>query len=160
MKRAAAAACVAIAASTMTSGAIAECASDRVSLRGPWGQAQFTVEIADTERSRATGLMNRESMPRGAGMLFLYDSPRAMTFWMRNTLIPLDILFISPQGEVLHIHQMAKPLDETLIPGPDGAIAVLEINGGLAETFGMTAGTEVQHNFFEKFGAKWPCEAS
>lgn len=104
--------------------------------------------------------MHRQEMARMSGMLFLYDSPRRMTFWMRNTLIPLDLLFIAPNGEILAIHERAIPLDETHIPGPDGAIAVLEINGGMAETLGIKAGSQIRHGFFDQFSPSWPCEAS
>lgn len=136
------------------------CSPDTAALRGPWGQALFQVEVADTEATRAQGLMHRTEMPRMSGMLFLYDSPRKMTFWMRNTLIPLDLLFIAPNGEILAIHPQAIPLDETHIPGPKESIAVLEINGGMAESLGIKAGSEIQYEFFDQFSSSWPCDAS
>ena len=136
----------------------AACSPNTVALRGDWGQAQFQVEIADTHQERAQGLMHREHMPRMSGMLFLYDSPRPLAFWMRNTLIPLDVLVIAPNGEVLAIHKEAQPLDETLIPSNGKALAVLEINGGLAAQYGITVGSEMQHQVFDQAGAVWPCE--
>ncbi|WP_380052643.1 DUF192 domain-containing protein [Falsihalocynthiibacter sp. SS001] len=142
------------------SAGFSACAPDILDLRGSWGQAQFQIEIADTDASRAQGLMHRTEMPRMAGMLFVYDSPRPMAFWMRNTLIPLDLLFIAPSGEILLVHEQAIPLDETPIPGPDDAIAVLEINGGMAKTLGIRAGDEVRHIFFDQFSNSWPCDAS
>ncbi|MEY8098344.1 DUF192 domain-containing protein [Falsihalocynthiibacter sp. S25ZX9] len=144
----------------IASAGLADCSPTTAELRGLWGQAQFQIEIADTNESRAQGLMHRTEMPRMSGMLFLYDSPRPMAFWMRNTLIPLDLLFIAPNGEVLAIHERAKPLDETHIPGPDGSIAVLEINGGMAETLGIKAGSQIRHSFFDQFSTSWPCNAS
>lgn len=137
--------------------AVAQCREDSISLRGDWGTARFSVEIADTPASRAQGLMHREYMPSSAGMLFLYDRPQHLAFWMRNTLIELDMLFIDPKGVVRHIHHRAQPLDETPISGGNGLVSVLEINGGLAKRMRITEGSEVQH---PAFGARaaWPCE--
>jgi len=126
-------------------------------LRGDWGQARFNVEIADDPDSQAQGLMHRPSMASSAGMLFVYDRPQSLSFWMRNTLIELDMLFIEPDGTVARIHHRAQPLDETTIQGGDGLLAVLEINGGLAERLGIVAGTQVQHPAFGA-NAAWPCE--
>ncbi len=135
----------------------AECREDRVDLRGPWGQARFTVEIADTPETQARGLMFRESLPRGAGMLFLYDRAQRVSFWMRNTFIPLDMIFVDPTGTVTRIHHEAVPLDETPIDGGPGVLAVLEINGGLARRFGITPGTELRHPRLPQQDAAWPC---
>lgn len=136
------------------------CAPDVVDLRGPWGQAQFRIETAADAESRAQGLMHRESLPTMAGMLFLYDSPQQLFFWMRNTLIPLDLLFIGVNGEVLSVHADAIPHDESHIVGPKEAIAVLEINGGMAQTLGIKAGSQIRHSFFDGIASSWPCEAS
>ncbi len=138
--------------------AAAACAPDRVDLRGPWGQARFSVELADTDESRAQGLMFRERMARSSGMLFIYDAPTEPYFWMRNTLIPLDMLFIDPQGRVSHIHHEAVPLDETPIPGGPNVLMVLEINGGQARAFGMKVGTEIRHPRLDQSRALWPCD--
>ncbi|WP_424180266.1 DUF192 domain-containing protein [Yoonia sp. TsM2_T14_4] len=128
--------------------AAAACAEDRVTIRGNWGQATFTVEIADTPATRAQGLMHVETMPRMAGMLFVYERPQAVSFWMKNTLIPLDMIFASPQGEILRVHENAVPGDLTPIPGGDGVQMVLEINGGLAARLGIAAGDIMQHPAF------------
>ncbi|MCC5963694.1 MAG: DUF192 domain-containing protein [Rhodobacteraceae bacterium] len=136
----------------------AACAPGQVDLRGPWGQAQFTVEIADTDETRARGLMHRERMARSAGMLFIYDAPTAPSFWMRNTLIPLDMLFIDPEGRITRIHHEAQPLDETPIPGGPNVLMVLEINGGLSRQFGITEGSEIRHPRLDQDIAAWPCD--
>ena len=136
----------------------AACAPDRVELRGPWGQARFTVEIADTDETRAQGLMHRERLARSAGMLFIYDAPVAPSFWMRNTLIPLDMIFVQPTGRVSHIHHEAVPLDETPIPGGENVLMVLEINGGLARALGLSLGSEMRHPRLPQEDALWPCE--
>ena len=140
----------------MSNAAFATCSGDSVYLRGDWGQARFSIEIADTPSSQQIGLMNRSSMPLSSGMLFVYESPRPLSFWMRNTLIPLDMLFIDSQGIVTRIHHMAKPLDETPIIGGPGT-AVLEINGGLAKSMGISVGTELRHQSFEKGDPAWSC---
>ncbi|GAB4267215.1 MAG: DUF192 domain-containing protein [Pararhodobacter sp.] len=138
--------------------ALAECRDDRVSLRGPGGQAGFTVEIADTDATRALGLMHRESMPRFSGMLFVFDRPQRAVFWMENTLIPLDMLFIDARGVVQRIHPMARPLDRTPIDGGPDILYVLEINGGMAEMLGLEPGAELRHPRIDPAQAAWPCE--
>jgi uncharacterized membrane protein (UPF0127 family) len=148
----------AVLAATLPGAASAACAENRVDLRGDWGQAGFTVEIADDVAERAQGLMNRESLPRSAGMLFVYEAPQRAVFWMRNTLIPLDMIFLDETGTVTHIHENAIPLDETGIDGGDGVVAVLEINGGLSGQFGLTVGSEMRHPSFDQTAAAWACE--
>ncbi|WP_245897819.1 DUF192 domain-containing protein [Pseudoprimorskyibacter insulae] len=131
---------------------------DTLWLRGDWGTARFTVEIADDAEERAQGLMHRSSMPRAAGMLFVYPYPRAVAFWMRNTLIPLDMVFADSEGVVRHIHSNAVPLDETPIPGGDDIQYVLEINGGLSSSMGITVGSQIQHLSIGQTDAAWPCD--
>ena len=142
----------------LSTGLLAACRDDIIDLRGPWGQARFTVEIADTPQTQALGLMHRESLPRNAGMLFVYPAPQRATFWMRNTLIPLDMIFVAPDGVVRHVHHEAVPLDETVIDGGDGILMVLEINGGLARTFGIAPGSELRHPRLPQQDAAWPCD--
>ncbi|WP_101068121.1 DUF192 domain-containing protein [Roseovarius salinarum] len=133
------------------------CRPDTVHLRGEWGQARFSVELADDAGERSRGLMHRENLPRSAGMLFVYKHPHRVGFWMKNTLIPLDMLFLDETGTVRHIHHEARPLDETPIFGGDDTLAVLEINGGLARQIGITEGSELRHPAFEPDEAAWPC---
>lgn len=133
------------------------CQPDRIGLRGEWGTVFFTVEVADTVQSRSRGLMYRDSMPQRAGMLFVYDVPQPVAFWMKNTLIPLDIIFADATGTVRNVHQMARPHDETPIPGEGMIKAVLEINGGLARDLGIGAGTQLRHPAFDTELAAWPC---
>ncbi len=125
--------------------AFADCDPSRIDLRGDWGQARFSVEVADDPGERSMGLMHRESMAKSAGMLFVYERPQRVAFWMRNTLIPLDMIFIDADGVVTRIHENAVPLDETAIEGGDKVQYVLEINAGLAARFGLTPGSEVRH---------------
>ncbi len=134
-----------------------ECRRDTVQIRGNWGQVTFSVEIADEPEERARGLMFRKTLPRGAGMLFVYERPQSVRFWMKNTLIPLDMLFVDRTGRVSRIHQMARPGDLTGIDGGEGVFAVLEINGGLARRYGITEGSEMRHPVFAGGPAAWPC---
>ena len=104
---------------------------------------------------RAQGLMNVEKMPAAAGMLFVYDRERPVSFWMKNTLIPLDMIFADAEGRVVAIHENAIPHDETPIPSGAPSQYVLEINGGLASTLGIEVGSEMKHPAIE--AAAWPC---
>jgi len=139
-------------------GAAAACAPATVELRGDFGSARFTVEVADEPDERSVGLMNRESMPASAGMLFVYEAPQRATFWMKNTLIPLDMIFADETGTVTGVHENAVPLDETVIDGGPGVQYVLEINGGLAGAMGIGAGDEMRHPAIPSDVAAWPCE--
>lgn len=121
------------------------CADDRVTVMGAFGQARFSVEVADDNQERAQGLMNVDHMATMSGMLFVYEEPQHATFWMRNTLIGLDMLFASPDGTILAIHENAIPLDETVIDGGEGVKYVLEINGGLSARLGIKTGDVLQH---------------
>ncbi|PPB81677.1 hypothetical protein LV82_00889 [Albidovulum inexpectatum] len=135
----------------------AACAPGVAEFRWDGGAARFSVEIADDESERARGLMHRESLPRGAGMLFVYDRPGPVAFWMKNTLIPLDMIFVAPDGRVTAVHSMAKPLDLTPIPGPSDTVMVLEINGGLARALGLGPGAVMRHPRLDQDKALWPC---
>lgn len=147
-----------VAAQGFALGAIAKCSDTRVDLRGDWGMARFSVELADEPDERATGLMNRPKMSASAGMLFIYEYPQRVAFWMENTLIPLDMLFLSEDGIVQRIHENAVPLDRTHIPGGDDILAVLEINGGMAAALGITVGSQLRHPALDQTLAAWPCD--
>ncbi|MCW1932478.1 DUF192 domain-containing protein [Pararhodobacter zhoushanensis] len=134
------------------------CSQDHVQLRGDFGQAAFTVEVADTESERAQGLMHRESMPRFSGMLFVFDAPQRAVFWMENTLIPLDMLFLDAEGVVQTVHANAIPLDRTGIDGGFGIKYVLEINGGMAERLNIEEGAVLRHPAIAQDTAAWPCD--
>jgi uncharacterized membrane protein (UPF0127 family) len=137
--------------------AAAACSEDAVDLRGPGGKARFGIELADSPEERARGLMFRESMPKSAGMLFLYPSPQTASFWMKNTLIPLDMIFADSTGLITHVHANAVPGDLTPIMGGRDVLAVLEINGGLAARLGIVPGAELRHPGLDQSTAAWPC---
>ncbi len=139
------------------SPAAAGCSPERVTILGDFGQAPFAVAIADDAAERSQGLMNVPEMPTMTGMLFIYETPQRASFWMRNTLIPLDMLFADETGTITHIHENAIPLDETSIPGGDNVKYVLEINGGMAARLGIAEGDVMQHPSFGPVAAA-PCE--
>ena len=117
----------------------------------PSADVAISVEVADDPGERAQGLMGRRELPAGHGMLFIYETPRPASFWMRNTLIPLDLIFFDSAGIVRHVHPDARPFDETPIPGakpgdPDpDRLMVLEIGGGEAARLGIQAGMAIAH---------------
>lgn len=111
----------------------------------------------DDSSERAQGLMNVPEMPTMTGMLFVYEAPQHATFWMKNTLIPLDMLFADETGTITHIHHKAVPMDETVIDGGEGVQYVLEINGGLADRLGIAVGDQMQAPAIGD-AAVWPCE--
>ena len=133
------------------------CRRDAIGLRGDWGQAVFSIEVADTPQERARGLMFREQMARGVGMLFVYETPQPASFWMKNTLIELDMLFADKTGRITHVHHRAIPGDLTPIKGGGAVYAVLEINGGLARRYGIAPGSLMRHPAFAQGPAAWPC---
>ena len=137
---------------------MAGCQPDVVDLRWDGGQARFTVEIADEPAERAQGLMFRESLGRYKGMLFIFEEPLAASFWMKNTLIPLDMIFLDQHGVVKKVHPMAVPGSLESVLGGDGILSVLEINGGLAEKVGIREGAQMRHEAFSASQPAWPCD--
>nr|WP_281495953.1 DUF192 domain-containing protein [Marivita sp. S6314] len=133
------------------------CSEDVVYLRGDWGSARISVDVVDTPETRSQGLMFVESMPRLSGMLFVYEREQPVSFWMKNTLIPLDMIFADGAGVVQHVHENAIPGDLTAIPGGTNIQFVLEINGGMARVLGIDAGTEMRHPAIPVNSAAWSC---
>jgi uncharacterized membrane protein (UPF0127 family) len=125
-------------------------AESKVVLHTDKGDFSFTVEIADDDAERAEGLMFRDSLAPDAGMLFDYGEERMTSFWMQNTLIPLDMIFIGGDGLVKHIHVNARPLDTTSIPSKFPVRFVLEIPGGRSVEIGLKDGDRMDHPRVEK----------
>ena len=123
----------------------AECDHSRAQLLWDGGQAEFRVELAVDAAARRRGLMFRESLPRFSGMLFAYPEPRHASFWMKNTPIPLDILFFDDRGVLTRLHENAEPYSLKSVRGGDGIQFVLEINGGLSARLGIVEGAEIRH---------------
>ena len=113
-----------------------------LTIRSKNGVHRFTVEVAATEQQQETGMMFRTSVAGDRGMIFPYDPPQEVAFWMKNTLIPLDMVFIAADGSIARV-ATAKPLDETPVPSTAPIVAVLEIAGGRAGELGIRAGDKV-----------------
>ncbi|NVO55369.1 DUF192 domain-containing protein [Rhodobacteraceae bacterium B1Z28] len=138
-------------------GVMAACRPERVDLRNDKTQIRFNIELAVTPQERSRGLMFRESLPDRSGMLFVFDPPQPVAFWMKNTLIPLDMIFLDQTGTVTRVHEGAVPGDLTPVEGGDSVFAVLEINAGLSSRYLITPGTQMRHEVFSQGSAIWPC---
>lgn len=101
------------------------------------------IEVADDEYERQIGLMHRASLEENQGMLFIFDEESQRSFYMKNTYIPLDILFINADNKIVSFTENAEPTDETSLPSKAPAKYVLEINGGLIERWGLEIGDEI-----------------
>jgi uncharacterized membrane protein (UPF0127 family) len=122
---------------------------ERLSIESTRGERVFHVEVVKEEKDRNRGLMYRRRMDADHGMLFDYDPPQQIAFWMKNTYIPLDIIFIGADGRIITIAANAKPFDLTPIPSNGVIRGVLEINGGLAAKLGINVGDRVRHALFD-----------
>ncbi len=111
---------------------------------------QFTVELAQTETQRSTGLMHRNYLAPDRGMLFNFHTERPEQFWMRNTFIPLDILFVRATGEIIFIAQETTPHSDKPVGPTQPVQAVLELAGGTTKRLGIKIGDTVQHDIFRK----------
>jgi len=135
----------------------AACTPGSLDLRWLGGQAHFTVEVAADQAAREKGLMFRDHMASSAGMIFVYQAPTHARFWMKNTLIPLDMIFADETGRVTVVHSDAVPQDLTPIDGGEGVMYVIEINGGLAKRIGIAAGAEMRFDLIDPSKALWSC---
>jgi uncharacterized membrane protein (UPF0127 family) len=122
---------------------------DSLDIATSTGRHAFQVEIANNDATREHGLMDRRYMAADHGMLFEFDREEPVAFWMKNTYIPLDMIFIAPSGVVTRIAANAEPLSERVIPSGGPCIAVLEVNGGIAASIGLKVGDKVHHPFFK-----------
>jgi uncharacterized membrane protein (UPF0127 family) len=104
---------------------------------------RYRVEVAATPAEQATGMMYRTEMARDTGMIFPFGKPRPAAFWMRNTFISLDLIFVGADGRVRNIAARAKPLSESLLASDGPVVAVLELRGGEAERIGLRPGDRV-----------------
>lgn len=106
--------------------------------------ASFQIEIAESHEDKMRGLMFRESLPKNSGMLFPYSPPINARMWMKNTLIPLDMLFIDTNQKIAHIHHNAIPHSLTPIGSGQDVVAVIEINGGEAKAQNIQLGDSIR----------------
>ena len=125
---------------------LAACSDEaRLVVKSETGDHAFTVEVVDTPELRAKGLMYRQELAPDAGMLFDFKEERPVSFWMMNTYIPLDMIFITAAGEIANVHVNARPHDTTSIPSAGPVQFVLEIPGGRSVELGIEAGDTVEH---------------
>ncbi|MFT4014035.1 MAG: DUF192 domain-containing protein [Paracoccus sp. (in: a-proteobacteria)] len=150
---------------SLPSGAeAAACQADKAIFTGGKKSVAVSVEIADNPEERARGLMFRRDLRAGSGMLFIYEQPQPVSFWMRNTYIPLDMIFIDARGEVRYVHPNARPMDERSIPGAavgDPAperLMVVEVAGGDAARLGIHPGMVLRHPRLPQAHALSPCD--
>ncbi len=123
--------------------------TERLEIVTASGVRALEVEIADTPAKQALGLMYRTQLPDTAGMLFTHPGERELSMWMRNTYIPLDMVFIRADGTIHRIAAMTEPHSEEIIASNGAVAAVLEIAGGAAQRLGIKAGDTVRHRHFK-----------
>ena len=125
---------------------------DELVIESASGTHRFVVELPRTPDQMARGLMHRRQLAADAGMLFLYPADRAITMWMKNTLIPLDMLFIAGDGRIGNIVEWTVPLSLQVIQSAGPARGVLEVNGGTARRLGIEPGDRVRYPAFAPDG--------
>jgi uncharacterized membrane protein (UPF0127 family) len=123
---------------------------DTIKIVSKTGAHSFSVELATNTVERARGLMFRKELPDGYGMLFDFETEQPANFWMHNTYISLDIIFIKGDGHILHIAEHAKPMSDDLIPSGGPVRAVLEVIAGTAHRLGIAPGDVVTGSIFGK----------
>ncbi len=122
--------------------------SEMVTIESKGHRHRFIVEIADSPADQARGLMFRRELARDAGMLFIYDAEASLTMWMKNTYLPLDMLFIAADGRIVKIVERTVPLSTQIISSGTAALAVLEVNGGTVSRLAIAVGDRVRHRAF------------
>jgi uncharacterized protein len=120
-------------------------ARDTLVIQRSNGRDQFSIWLADTPEQQQQGLMWIQQLPRDYGMLFLLPQPRGMSMWMKNTYVPLDMVFFDAKGRILRIHENAVPLSEDIIESGVEVAGVLEILAGEARRRGMQVGDRLLH---------------
>ncbi len=123
-------------------------APDELVITTPLGPRHFTVELASTPSERERGLMFRRAMQPDHGMLFDFHTEQMVAFWMKNTPLPLDMVFIDGSGTVVQVTPDAVPYSETPLPSAQPVRAVLELNAGTAKRLGIGPGAKVEHPIF------------
>ena len=135
------------AAAMLAFASLAACSDQgKLTLHTATGDHAFHVEVVDTPETRAKGLMFVQDLAENAGLLFDFKEERPVSFWMQNTYIPLDMIFVGADGVVKTVHANARPLDTTSIPSGAPVQFVLEIPGGVAAKIGLQPGDTMQHD--------------
>jgi uncharacterized membrane protein (UPF0127 family) len=137
-----------IAALELLSGLVLAASLERLEIVTRNGVHVFEVELAITDEERTKGLMFRKELPQGRGMLFDFKQDQVVGMWMRNTYVPLDMIFIRANGEIAHIAENTVPLSETVITSRFPVRGVLEVVAGTARRLGLRPGDKVAHRWF------------
>jgi uncharacterized protein len=132
-----------------SSDAYAKMLAEKLWLVTSQGEREISVEVTETPEDMAMGLMFRTSLPDQSGMLFPSPAPREASMWMRNTYIPLDMVFIRADGVIHRIEAMTEPLSEAIVSSRGDVLAVLELAGGAAARLGLKPGDRVRHRIFQ-----------
>lgn len=111
--------------------------------------SNIKIEVADNDLERARGLMYRKHMPENQGMIFLFDEERPQHFYMKNTYIPLDIIYVGADKRVVSIQKQTEPLNERTLPSEGPAMYVVEVNGGYCDARGIEKGTLIDFEIFQ-----------
>jgi uncharacterized membrane protein (UPF0127 family) len=127
-----------------------------LSLVSEKGAYAFKIELAADDKTRMKGLMDRASLGKDRGMLFDLGEDRVANMWMKNTLIPLDMVFIKADGRIAAIAKNTEPMSLAIISSGVRVRAVLEINGGMADTMGLKPGDYVRHPMFKAASVQAP----
>jgi len=127
-------------------------ATDTLAIRTGKETSRFSIEIARTPEQQQFGLMFRNKLAADAGMLFIYAQPQRIAMWMKNTLIPLDMIFIGADGRIVNVAERAVPQSTAPIYSDGVAVAVLEVNGGTAARLGIKSGDTVLYGAFGTSG--------
>lgn len=105
--------------------------------------SKIDIEIADDDQQRELGLMMRRSMNEDNGMLFIFPFETLQAFWMKNTILPLDIMYVNAQNEIVKIYKNTVPYSETSLPSGKPSLYVVEVNGGYTEKYGINEGDKI-----------------
>lgn len=132
------------------SAPVSDAALSEVTIETAAGPKTWSIELADTPEETARGLMFRKTMEKQHGMLFQFGQTRMVDMWMKNTFIPLDMVFFDANGRISHIHKGAVPQSLDIISSNVPARFVLEVNAGEADTFGLQIGQKASHPWFAK----------
>lgn len=141
---------------SLAAGQAIACSDNQIDIRTSAGVSTYSIEIADDAAERAQGLMFREEMDRDHGMYFVYPTGRPVAFWMKNTPLPLDIIYINERGIICSIAADTTPYSEEALPSGCAAQTVLELNAGEAKAAGIRVGAPVRHPAIVR--PAWKCE--
>jgi len=132
----------------VAAGPVRSAGLQTIEIASKTGVHTFSIELVENDANRAKGLMYRKELPEGRGMLFDFHREQDVSFWMQNTYIPLDMLFIRADGRILRIAENTEPLSTRMIPSGGPVRAVLEVIGGTTRKFGIAPGDRVAHPIF------------